>query len=211
MKQIIGYIKYDYMSTKQGLAYMALVFLFVVGMFCMKNGSTMAVGYMMFGGLVMAGSTFAATTHTVSFTALAPGRIWQKVAGRYLSGALMVTVFGAAGALVTILFSLTGLGGNAIPGSYFMMLLGVSFIFLAIQNVLLYLLTPYLGMQLAGLARMLPAFVMFFGVSSLMAEDGVMAIVEKINFAVMLPAAGVILLILSAAVSCCVIRNRDNE
>ena len=94
-------------------------------------------------------------------------------------------------------------------------LLGVTLFFLALQNVLLYLLTPYLGPQVASFVRMVPGFILFFGVM----EAGKLEIMtgvlggEGLSPQVVLIVLGVGIgsLLLSGILSCLIIRNRDNE
>ena len=83
MKQVIGYIECDFMNIKYSMLYMIAIFGIVSVAFSMRDG-TGAVAYMLFCGLVMSGTAFNTTKQTVSFTALMPGSIWQKVTGRYL-------------------------------------------------------------------------------------------------------------------------------
>ena len=63
MKQVIGYIECDFMNIKSGMLYMLAIFGIASMAFAMKNG-TGAVAYMLFCGLVMAGTAFNVTKQT---------------------------------------------------------------------------------------------------------------------------------------------------
>ena len=219
MKQIIGYMEYDYMNIKYGMLYMLAVFGIVSAFFSMQTG-TGAVAYMMFCGLILAGTAFNTAMQSVSFSALAPGSIRQKVAGRYLGGTACIIVCAAIGLLSTGLVKLVSVSGAAeafddgMDLPFLVGLLGISLFFLAMQNVLLYLLTPILGIQFIGLVRMLPGFIMFFGVMSLADDENI----DMISAMIREPwtAAGIILgigilgMVVSAFCSCLILRNRDN-
>lgn len=214
MKQIVGYMECDYMNIKHGMLFMIIVFGIVSVMFSMKNG-TGAVAYMFFCGLILTGTTFSVTKQTVSLTALLPGSAWQKVAGRYLGGVTCIVVCVGVGLVSAGIVRLTGRENGMLDFPMLLCLFGITLLFLAVQNVLLYLLTPYLGVQMAGLIRMAPGFLLFFVVmntrnleiiTGILAEEGFSARVVLIVLGV-----GVVSLIVSGILSCLIIRNRDNE
>ena len=80
MKQIIGYMEYDYIKIKYGMRYTMLVFIVVSGFFASKSGLG-AVGYMLFGTMILASTTFGPSEHTVSFGTLVPGsrKCWEGI------------------------------------------------------------------------------------------------------------------------------------
>lgn len=216
MKQIIGYIKYDYMNIKYGMLLMLVLFGIISVVFSMQTGEG-AVAYMLFGGLILAGTAFNTTMQMVSFAALAPGSIFQKVMGRYLGGVFCLIASASIGLLSTGVVKLAGVSkeagawGGSMQIPILLILFGVSLLFLAVQNVLLYLLTPVLGIQAISLVRMVPGFMMFFGVMKIGDLDIISGILQN-----PWPAAGIILgtgilsIVISIFLSCLVIRNRDN-
>lgn len=219
MKQIIGYIKYDYMNIKYGMLFILAVFGIISVVFAAQTGVG-AVSYMMFCGLILAGSAFNTTMQSVSFAALAPGSIQQKVAGRYLSGVLCIAASAGMGLLSLELIrlagalGLVGASGGRMEPPLFLGLFGISLFFMAVQNVLLYLLTPMLGVQFIGFVRMAPGFIMFFGVFSLVKEGNMEIISEMIKkpwlTAGIVFGIGILSLAVSALCSCFILRNRDN-
>lgn len=211
MKQIIGYIEYDYMSIKSGVLYMIAVFGAITLVFATRSGAG-AVGYMLFAALILAGTTFGTVKQTVSFTSLVPGNILQKVLGRYLSGVLCVILCTLLAIIASGVVKLAGYDNGKMELPMISGLVGITLLFLAVQNVMLYLLLPYLGVQFAGLVRMVPGFILFFFVMN-MDNTKIMSVIEQYG-----DALGVILLGIGAAsiaaavfVSCLIIRNRDNE
>ncbi len=214
MKQVIGYIECDFMNIKYGMLHMIVIFGIVSMAFSMKNG-TGAVAYMLFCGLVLAGTAFNVTKQTVSFTALVPGSIWQKVAGRDLGGMLCIMLCAAVGIVSAGAVRLTGRANGVLEIPVLLCLLGVTFFFLALQNVLLYLLTPFLEMQAAGIVRMLPGFILFFAVMNAGNLEIITGILEREGFSarviLIVLGTGIVSLLISGILSGLIIRNRDNE
>lgn len=216
MKQIIGYMKYDYMVMQSGMLLMIAVFGVVSVAFSMRTG-TGAVAYMLFCGLILSGSAFGVTMQTVYFTALAPGTVPQKVMGRYLFCATCMIACCAVGLLSKCVVKFAAVlkiveeSGDSMKIPDLFLLLGVAFVFLALQNVLLYLLLPMLGAQFASIIRMLPGFIMFFAVMKA-GEAGIVTAMQDNAWlaAGVSMGAGVLSLILAIFLSCLIIRNRDN-
>lgn len=163
MKQIIGYIENDYMNIKRGIWFTCIIFTIVSAVFSIKSGCVAAVGYMLFGALVLASTVFTAVpVQTVSFSALAPGSTWQKVVGRYFGCLLIMILSVCLGLAAAGAVKLLGFSEGETDLRVLTALIGIGLFFLAVQNVMLYLCIPILGMQFANIARMVPGFVMFF-------------------------------------------------
>lgn len=211
MKQIIGYIEYDYMSIKSGMLYMIAIFGAITLVFATESGIG-AVGYMLFAGLILAGTTFGTAKQTVSFTALVPGNILQKVLGRYLGGVLCVILCTLLGVIAAGVVKLAGYDNGKIGFPVLAGLVGITLLFLAAQNVMLYLLTPFLGIQFAGLVRMVPGFILFFLVMNMGNAETIAGILQYGDaLGVILLGIGVASIIAAVFLSCLIIRNRDNE
>ncbi len=211
MKQIIGYMEYDYMNIKYGMWYMLLIFMIASGMFSVYSGIG-AVGYMLFGGLILASTAFSVQKQTVSFTALVPGSTLQKVLGRYFGGIFCIFVCAVLGVISAAVIKMIGYENGVIEVSLLAGLVGVTLLFLALQNIMLYLLTPMLGMQLVSLISMIPRFVLFFLVMGAGKKDTVPNILRYTNYSgTTLLAAGMISLVMAVGFSCLIVGNRDNE
>ena len=214
MKQVIGYMECDYLNIKYGMLYMIAVFGIASTMFSVKTG-TGGVAYMFFCGLIMAGTAFQVMKQGVSLTALLPGSAWQKVAGRYLGGVLCIILCACVGLVSAGVVRLTGRANGMLDFPMLLCLFGITLFFLAIQNLLLYLLTPYLGVQIAGLVRMVPGFTLFFIVMSAGNLEIVTGILAGEGFSprivLLVLGVGIVSLVISGFLSCLIIRNRDNE
>lgn len=214
MKQIIGYMEYDYTNVKYGMWYMILIFGIASTGFSIRSGMG-SIGYMLFGGLILASTAFNVTKQTVSFTALVPGSILQKVLGRYLGSIICILLCAVFGIISAFAMKIAGFDNGEIETSVLLGLIGVTLFFLAFQNVFLYLLTPLLGMQLASLIRMVPGFILFFVVMNNGVIEDLDMIPEVLQYGnlpgLMLIGIGVISLGIAVFLSCLIIRNRDNE
>ena len=163
MKQIIGYMEYDYMNMKRGMYVTAAVFTVVSVIFSTKD-AVMAVGYMLFGALILVSTMFMPNVQTVSFESIVPGSTFQKVAARYLGSFLIVAFCGLAGFLLVNIVRLAGFADGGIEIQLLAAVGGISLFLLTLQNLAFYALLPLMGTQAAGLIRMVPGFILFFGV-----------------------------------------------
>lgn len=161
MKQIIGYMEYDYIKIKYGMRYAMLVFVAVSIIFAVKSGLG-AVGYMLFGSMILASTTFEAPGQRVSFGALAPGNTMQKVLGRHLIELVIITLSVLFGLLIDKVIEAAVVDNGGVNLQLLMAIIGITLFLLAVQNVLLYLLAPMLGLQFANIVRMVPGFILFF-------------------------------------------------
>ena len=212
MKQIIGYMEYDYMNIKRGMGLTAAVFIAVSVIFSFKN-AMMTVGYMLFGGLVLASTMFAVqTVQTVSFDALVPGSTFQKVAARYLGSSLIVAACGMTGFLIVKFMRLAGYTDVGIEIQMLTAVGGIGLFLLALQNLAFYALLPLMGTQFVGLIRMVPGFVMFFGI----VNDRTQAILSGFlqyhsNPGFVILGAGAASLFIGLFLSWLIVRGRDGE
>ncbi len=163
MRQIIGYMEYDIRNIKQGLGLMAAI-LGGVSVISMHNGnSVLAMVYPFFCAIILCSTFFNVTkTGPLIFSALLPGTNLQKILGRFLGEAVIIaacTVFWLATSRVMEIFG----NDTDTPFPIVAIVLGITLFSVACQNVMLYLVGSLLGAQLIGLIRMLPGFIMFFG------------------------------------------------
>ena len=212
MKQIIGYMEYDYMNIKRGIGMTAAVFGIVSVIFSFKN-AMMTVGYMLFGGLVLASTMFAVqTVQTVSFDTLVPGSAFQKVAARYLGSSLIVAACGMTGFLIVKFMRLAGYTDVGIEIQLLAAVGAIGLFLLALQNLAFYALLPLTGTQFASLLRMVPGFVMFFGI----VNDRTQAILSgflqyQSNPGFVILGAGAASLFIGLFLSWLIVRGRDGE
>lgn len=176
MKQIIGYMEYDYIKIKYGMRYMMLVFIVVSCFFASKSGLG-AMGYMLFGTMILA-STIFDSPETVSFGALVPGSTMQKVLGRHLMELIMIILSILFGVAITKGMEFAGFDNGGVDLQLVGAISGITLFLLAIQNVSLYLLVPVLGRQFANIIRMVPGFILFFFVMNEKTVNSVAGILQ---------------------------------
>ena len=211
MKQIIGYMEYDYMNIKRGMWLTVAIFTAVSVIFSFKS-AVMAVGYMLFGALILASTMFVQTVQTASFDALVPGSTFQKVAARYLGSFLVITASGLAGFLLVNVMRLAGFSDVGIEMQLLAAVGGIGLFLLSLQNLAFYALLPVTGTQFAGLIRMVPGFILFFGVLSGKTQavlSGFLQHNSAPGFAIL--GAGAASLFVGVFLSWLVVRGRDGE
>ena len=212
MKQTIGYMKYDYMLVKGNFWTFVSIFGILSAIFVKMQSSLFAIGYLLFGGLVYAGTTFTKIPQTVSFTALVPGRTLHKVLGRYLWTLICVGVSLFMGGIIVCMMKWTGAAQGNVELPAILLVLGIILFFLAFQNMLLYLLVPFIGVQMISLVRMVPGFLLFFGVMQMSDTPFLRKLMQnEMLFGLTVLGIGAVSMLLSIAVSCLAVRNRDNE
>lgn len=217
MKQILGYMEYDIRNTKQGLGLMAVVVVLMDVLFMVKENGLVGQVYLLFGAVITCSTFFRADIiGSVRFSSLLPGTIMQRIWGRVLGEMLVTLVCIVSGLL---LIAASGLFGVGKPMSFVPMtaLIGIALIFIAIQNVLLYLCSSALGTQAAGLISMAPGFIMFFGLSTLMTRlEGVDAgeilrfILNNMGLiGIVILTVGILCMLLSVFLSWLILKKRD--
>lgn len=185
MKQIIGYMEYDYIKIKYGMRYTMLVFIVVGAIFATKSGLG-AVGYLLFGGMILLSTTFSPSGQTVSFGALVPGSTMQKVLGKHLLEVVTIALSVLLGLLIVKVMEFAGFDNGGVSPQLLTAIVGVTLFLLAVQNVLLYLLVPVLGLQFANIIRMVPGFILFFFVMNEKTVESVSGILQGMSFPGML-------------------------
>lgn len=212
MKQTIGYLKYDYMVSKSTLWQMLLICGVLGIVFAKMSSPLYAIGYMLFVGLISASTVFHKITQTVSFTALMPGGALQKVLGRYLWCLICLGCCLLFGTLGICIARWVGFVQGVVGLADLLMVLGVTLFFLAFQNTLMYLLVPFLGMQLLGLIRMVPGFILFFGMMHMGDSPFLRRLMQdEMLLGMTMMGVGALSMMISIVVSWLAVRNRDNE
>ena len=181
MKQIIGYMEYDYIKIKYGMRFTMLVFIGVSVIFASKSALG-AVGYMLFGSMILASTTFGPSGQTVSFGALVPGSTMQKVLGKHLMELVMIALSVLLGMFLVKVMEFAGFDNGGVSPQVLMAVTGVTLFLLAVQNVLLYLLVPMLGLQFTNIIRMVPGFILFFFIVNEKTVKSVSGILEGMSF-----------------------------
>lgn len=140
--------------------------------------------YMIFGGMVVISTPFTAQTN---FVDILPTKTYERVFGRFLFGALLITVAalggfavqmaetgirGGAGQTATAIGAAgqTAMGIGAAAKSALALtclFTGIAFFIMALEYLVFYCFTIR-NVQIMSLLRIVPGFVFFFGFTSLM-------------------------------------------
>lgn len=181
MKQIIGYMEYDYIKLKYGMRFTMLLFIVISGVFASKSGLG-AVGYMLFAAMIVASATFGPSGQTVSFGDLVPGTTMQKVLGKHLMELVIIALAVAVSLIVVKVIEFAGFDNGGADLQLLAGLVGITLFLLAMQNVLLYLLIPVLGWQFVSIIRMIPGFILFFLVMNAKTVKSTARILAEMRF-----------------------------
>lgn len=173
--------------------------------------SSWGILYMIFAGLIIVSTPFYAMSNISEvFTGMLPVTTANRVFGRYLFGAAMMTVSALLGVAAEIIrMTIYGLASAkgiwALAAAFF----GASLVVMAVEFLVLYFVTIR-NAQILSIVRMAPAFVLFFGANALMdagvAEGGPGGILQWINrnmtvLSLGILAAGVLFTILCAVIT----------
>ncbi len=167
-------VKLDFMKST-GLVKFMGVFLVIAGMISFfATDATPSFGslYMIFGALCVCANNFFVTGGAEISTLVLPVTAGNRVFGRYLYGALLLTICAAVGlacCLSTMAFRNFPAERQMMEIALTLLYLGVGYIVMALQFLFLYL-TRMKNAQILSLVRMILAFVMFFGMNAIVEE-----------------------------------------
>ncbi len=217
MKAAVKYLKIDWMRSKSQFKLMAL-FLLCAAMFTL-NASMAMVGpcYLFFIALILAVYPFTMEqTSESGFINMLPGKSRDRVAGRFLYGGVLYA-FSLILGTVLIMVRNRHDGQEMFEGiSFLAAAAGMSLILGMLQNILMYAIGKGKSQQLMAVIRLVPAFVMFFGVTVLFEriKDGSTSILsyvlehkEMFSYAVL--GSGIILYIAGVYVSTAIVERKD--
>lgn len=217
MKAAVKYLKIDWMRSKSQFKLMAL-FLLCAAMFTL-NASMAMVGpcYLFFIALILAVYPFTMEqTSESGFINMLPGKSRDRVAGRFLYGGILYA-FSLILGTVLIMVRNRHDGQEMFEGiSLLAAAAGMSLILGMLQNILMYAIGKGKSQQLMAVIRLVPAFVMFFGVTVLLEriKDGSTSILsyvlehkEMLSYAVL--GSGIILYIAGVYVSTAIVERKD--
>lgn len=215
-----SYAKIDYLRCKTQIRLLfAMMLVFSIFFTLQTDSIGFAVGYLTFLSVIFATAPFGMDQRSESgFINMLPGSAKDKVYGRYLyivCGVLITIVVAVASVLVL------RLRGNEIDEASqagYIALIGVAFIVIAIESVILYAVGKGKSQQYIALIQMLPAFAMFFGGSMLVEylseHDGfdfTWIIEHKMPLAFATLAIGFVVFLLSSRVSLAIVKRKDYE
>lgn len=174
MMRTIKCVKLDFMKSTSLVKFMGL-FLVIAGaitFFAADTTPSFGALYMIFGALCVCSNNFFATGGAEISTLVLPVTAGNRVFGRYLYGVLLLTLCAAAGlafCVLTMVLRKVPMEKQLAEVALTLLYLGVGYIVLALQFLFLYL-TRMKNAQILSLVRMIPAFVMFFGMNAIVEE-----------------------------------------
>lgn len=221
MMRTMKCMKLDF-TKSMGMVKFLAFFLLVAGAavaFSADATPSFAALYMIFGVICVCSNNFFQTGSAEISTLVLPVTAANRVFGRYLYGIIFVTVSALAGFLITMVTMILRkypADAQTAEVALIMAYLGVGYMVVAFQFAFLYL-TRMKNAQILSLVRMVPAFVMFFGLNALTdkirenADSGISlkllqdiitwCLEHSIWFSTMLIAAGLVVILICAVIS----------
>lgn len=221
MMRTMKCMKLDFMKSMGMVKFLTLFLLLAGGTVAFSADATpsFAALYMIFGVVCVCSNNFFMTGGAEISTLVLPVTAANRVFGRYLYGIIFVTVSALAGFLITMVTMILRkyqADARTAEIALIMAYLGVGYMVIAFQFAFLYL-TRMKNAQILSLVRMVPAFVMFFGLNALTdkirenADSGISlkllqdiitwCLEHSIWFSAMLIAAGLVVILICAVIS----------
>lgn len=205
-------IKLDILNSKSILKFLPFFLLVCLGStLAMENApACWGILYMVFGGLIIVTNPFFAMSNiSAVFTNMLPASVANRVFGRYLFGVAVMAASALLG-IVAELFRMMVRGEVSVKGLWIFTaaFLGAALITMALEFLVLYFVTIK-NAQIFSLVRMVPAFVLFFGINALMdagaEEKGIGGLIQWIAENMTLVSSAVLTAGLLFVVVCAVI------
>lgn len=165
--RVLKTTKLEAMKSKWMLGFLVIFGVFTTFMVVIQGDITngWSVMYMTFGGLIVCSNVFSVSDR---FSALLPVKVQEQVYGRYLFGALTITLAFLGGQLAgAIQVALKGSGTFSQNLTLGLALYGVALLMMALEFLAMYLLRIR-NIQTANLMRMVLPFLLLFGIGRVM-------------------------------------------
>lgn len=174
MMKAIRYMMVDIRRTKSQL-YCMMFFGAFAYFFAGGRSIISAIIYLIFAATLMQGGVFTyEQKHETGFTSMLPGTDLEKCAGRFIMGVLLLGIGMATFTVITIFVLTSGIAetnffletliGDAIKTNYLPEMLisaiGIGLMFIAIQNVLFYIIGKGNSQQFMTFIHMIPGFIL---------------------------------------------------
>lgn len=165
--RIVKWVKLE-MARSRGLLKFLLCFLAISVFVALWKKDDIPAGwlslYMIFGSLVVASTPFSMQP---AFVEMLPTKIYERVFGRFLFGAGLITAAALGG--LGVQTATAGFDGGAAWSAFILTCLftGIAYMVMAVEFLLFYCFTIR-NAQIMSLIRTIPGFIFFFGISGLM-------------------------------------------
>lgn len=167
-------VKLDFMKSTALVRFMG-IFLIIAGaitFFAADATPSFGALYMIFGALCVCANNFFATGSAEISTMVLPVTVGNRVFGRYLYGGILLSlcaIIGLGFCVLTMIFRKVPVERQVTEIALTLLYLGVGYIVMALQFLFLYL-TRIKSAQILSIVRMIPAFVMLFGMNAIIEE-----------------------------------------
>lgn len=165
----LKYTMIDITRTKGQVIFMLLLGVLAYGFSFSAENIFSGIIYIMFAAIIMQGAVFTYEQKAeLGFVNMLPGTDLDRVSGRFMTGVFLL-VYGGVIALVIalVLRFQIGMDISYLPET-FMIYMGLGLIFMAVQNVLFYLLGKGNSQQLMSFIHMIPGFAFWIIASVLL-------------------------------------------
>lgn len=164
----LKYMRIDMNRAKAQIWCMLLFGLMAYGFSYSAKNILSGIVYLMFAATIMQGAVFTLEQKPeTGFTNMLPGRDLDRVVGRFMTGAFLLLDGIVLGTIVTIVLYFQGRLELAYLPEILMVLMGFGLVFMAIQNVIFYIVGKGKSQQLMSFIHMLPGLILWIGSSVL--------------------------------------------
>ena len=213
----IGFFKIDFARCRLQYVYLIVIGCVSLYLAMLRETAALSLLYMIFGTIVLSTVPFSLDqTSESGFINMLPGTTKQRVAGRFLFSLGLLVLSIVIGGIDVLLIYL--MKGTIIPYqlAIFMGGAGLGLLVSALQNILFYSLGKVRSVQVMGIIRMIPGFVLFFGITLYLEslgnnlEAALKTVLENANIIGLgLLVLGVVVFLLAIPISTAIIKNRD--
>lgn len=169
--RILHFLQVDFLMTKAQTRLLWVFVLIAVFLSALEGNPYWGTLYMVFGGVVLSTTPFCIRQQSNhGFLLMLPASEAERVAGRFLYGALMLLVCACFGGISMLFISIKEGVKVLFAAPFYMVLLGMGLFMTGIQYMLLYLIGELKSQQVFGIIRMLPGFLLFFAGTAIVGE-----------------------------------------
>lgn len=162
------FMKIDMRRTKAQIWCMLLFGLMAYGFSYSAGNIFSGIFYLMFAAVIMQGAVFTYEQKPeTGFTNMLPGTNLDRAAGRFLLGGFLLLVGNILGMIVAIALYFQGKIALSYLPEILISLFGFGLLFLAIQNIVFYMIGKGNSQQLMSLIHMIPGMALWIGTSIL--------------------------------------------
>lgn len=175
--RILHFLQVDFLMTKTQTRVLWVFVLVAVLLSVLDGNPYWGTIYIIFGGVILSTTPFCMRQQSNhGFLLMLPASEAERVAGRFLYGALMLLACACFGAVSMLFVSIKE--GMKVPFvvPFYAVFLGMGLFMTGLEYMLLYLVGELKSQQVLGIIRMVPGFILFFAGTAIVGkfqENGV--------------------------------------